>query len=157
MERPCSLIVEYFHGNLYTGGTGSLPVSVERSIQAYMAMNRFLCGFIDHSLRDMDYLVYDKLLFERIFNIEVREQPLDKAILYTDDGKSFNSVLFYGNEWTLMLFDLLFFCIVDYIAVNYVLAGVLTYFTSKILVTLRDSLGRKNLARKTMVDERFLI
>lgn len=122
-----------------------------------MAMNRFLTGFIDHSLRDLDYLVYDKLLFERIFNIEVREQPVDKAIFYKDDGKSFNTVLFYGNEWTLMLFDLLFFGIVDYISTNYVLAGVLTYFMSKILVIVRDSFGRKNLARKTMVDQRFLI
>ncbi|KXJ16794.1 Meckelin [Exaiptasia diaphana] len=140
-----------------SGGQGSLPIAIERSIQSYMAMNRFLSGFIDHSLRDMDYLVYDKLLFERIFNIEVREQPLDKAIFYKDDGKSFNSVLFYGHEWTLMLFDLLVFAVVDFIATDYILAGILTYIISKVLAAIRDSMGRRNLARKTMVDQRFLI
>lgn len=139
------------------GGQGNLPVVIERSIQAYGALNRFLCGFIDHSLRDIDYLVYDKLLFERIFNIEVREQPTDKAIFYKDDGKSFNSVLFYGHEWTLMLFDLLLFAVVDYIAMDYVLAGIITYIISKVLESIRDSMGRRNLARKTMVDQRFLI
>ena len=147
------LIYIFFLG----GNQSHLPVAVERSIQAYVGMNRFLSAFIDHSLRDVDYLVKDKLLLERIFDVELSEIPLDKAIFYNDDGRSFNSVLFYGNEWTLLLFDILFFALVDFIATDYVLAAVLTYIASKIISAARNSFGRRNLARKTLVDERFLI
>ncbi|KAL9962665.1 hypothetical protein ACROYT_G031787 [Oculina patagonica] len=140
-------------------GRGSrLAPAVEKRLQAYNALNRFLSAFIDHSLRDLDYLVRDKLLFERILNMELKElPPPDKAIFYNDDGRSFNSILFYGNEWTLMFFDLLIFAAMDLIYPDYVLAGIISYLFSKALTLLRNSLGRKNLTRKTLVDERFLI
>ena len=77
-------------------------------------------GFIDHSLKDVDYLVRDKLLFEHILNMELKgPPPSDKAILYNDNGRSFNSVLVYGHEWTLMLFDLLMFAFVDSFAQDF--------------------------------------
>ena len=36
-------------------------------------------------------------------------------------------MIFYGNEWSLLLFDILVFAIVDLIAQNYVLAAIITY------------------------------
>ena len=47
--------------------------------------------------------------------------------LSTDNGHSFDKVLFFGNERTLLLFDILLFCILDLIVHNFVLAGILTY------------------------------
>ena len=52
--------------------------------------------------------------------------------MFADDGHSFDQVLFYGNEMTLLLFDMLTFCIVDYIFMNYVVAGVITYLLSEV-------------------------
>ena len=90
--------------------------------------------------------------------MELKEPPPpDKAIFYNDDGRSFNSVLLYGNEWTLMFFDLMMFALVDSIAEDFVLAGVITYLFTKVLIIVRDKFGRNNLTRKTLVDERFLI
>lgn len=40
---------------------------------------------------------------------------------------------------------------------NGVVAGFVAYLVDIILVAVRDSFGKKNLASKTMVDERFLI
>lgn len=140
------------------GRTTNLPAAVEKRILAYNTLNRFLSAFIDHSLRDLDYLVRDKLLFEHILNMELKElPPPDKAIFYNDNGRSFNSILLYGNEWTLMLFDLLVFAFVDSFAQDFVLAGIITYIVTKLLIMLRNKFGRKNLTRKTLVDERFLI
>ena len=131
---------------------------MERSLQSYGALNRFLSAFIDHAVRDLDYLVRDKLLFEQILSMELKDlPPPDRAIFYNDNGRSFNKVLFYGNEWTLMLFELLVFAAVDLISEDFVLGGVLTYIISKGLAIARNTFGRKNLARKTLVDERFLI
>ena len=73
------------------------------------------------------------------------------------DGCSFNSVLLYGHEWTLMLFDLLMFAFVDSLAQDFVLDGVVTYLVAKILIIFRNKFGRKNVTIKTIVDERFLI
>ena len=90
--------------------------------------------------------------------MELKElPPPDKAIFYNDNGRSFNSILLYGNEWTLMLFDLLVFAFVDSFAQDFVLAGIITYIVTKLLIMLRNKFGRKNLTRKTLVDERFLI
>ena len=45
----------------------------------------------------------------------------------SDNGHSFDQVLFYGNEMSLILFDTLLFCIVDLIWQNYFLDGVIVF------------------------------
>ena len=80
------------------------------------------------------------------------------GIFYNDDGRSFTSILLYGQEWSFLLFNLLLFLITDWASGwNSIVAGFVAYLVDIVLVAVRDSLGRKNLADKTMVDERFLI
>jgi len=50
----------------------------------------------------------------------------------TDDGHSFDRVLFYGNEMTLIIFDMLAFCVSDLIFQNYVVAGIITYLLAEV-------------------------
>ncbi|KAL8605996.1 hypothetical protein ACOMHN_040495 [Nucella lapillus] len=128
----------------------------EKSIEAYNMLNKFLCGFIDHSLRDLDYVVKDKTLLESIMDTEFFDAT-EKGIFYKDNGHSFDQVLFYGNEISLILLDILLFCVVDLIWQNYLLDGVIVFLSIIFVTMLRDTFGRKNLARKTLVDERFLI
>ncbi|KAG9283614.1 meckelin [Astyanax mexicanus] len=127
----------------------------EQSTKAYHTMNRFLGSVIDHAHREMDYIVKDKLLFERLIGMEFIE-PMDKSIFYNDDSYSFSDVLFYGNESTLLVFDTLFFCVVDIGSQSFVLASVLTYLQQMIFRVIRNVLGRRNLVTKTLVDRRFL-
>ena len=87
----------------------------------------------------------DKLLLETVLGVELYD-PVDRCLFYTgmnfvnnleyvkldhlisDKGSfAFTSVIFYGNEWSLLLFDMLLFAIVDLIAQNYVLAAIITY------------------------------
>ncbi|XP_053323888.1 meckelin [Spea bombifrons] len=128
----------------------------EQCTKAYYTMNKFLSSFIDHAFKDMDYFVKDKLLFERMLGMEFME-PMDKSIFYNDESHSFSNVLFYGNESTLLIFDMLFFCIVDIGSQNFVLAAILTYVQNEMFRILRGAVGQKNLASKTLIDERFLI
>ncbi|XP_076869270.1 meckelin [Brachyhypopomus gauderio] len=128
----------------------------EQSTKAYHTMNRFLGSVIDHAHREMDYIVKDKLLFETVIGMEFIE-PLEQSIFYNDDSHSFADVIFYGNEATLLIFDMLFFCVVDLASQSFVLASVLTYLQQLIFRLVRNSLGRRNLATKTLVDKRFLI
>ncbi|XP_005879373.1 PREDICTED: meckelin [Myotis brandtii] len=128
----------------------------EQSIKAYNTMNKFLGSFIDHVHKDMDYFIKDKLLLEKILGIEFME-PMEKSIFYNDDGYSFSSVLYYGNEATLLIYDLLFFCVVDLACQNFILAAFLTYLQQEVFKFIRNIVGQKNLASKTLVDQRFLI
>ncbi|NWW96197.1 MKS3 protein, partial [Rhynochetos jubatus] len=128
----------------------------EQSTRAYNTMNRFLSSFIDHVHKGMDYIVKDKLLLERILGMEFME-PIEKSIFYNDAGQSFSDVLYYGNETTLLIFDILFFSVVDLASQSFVLAAILTYLQQEIFRFIRNTLGQKNLASKTLVDERFLI
>ncbi|XP_039733059.1 meckelin isoform X1 [Pteropus medius] len=128
----------------------------EQSIKAYHTMNKFLASFIDHVHKEMDYFIKDKLLLERILGVEFME-PMEKSIFYNDEGYSFSSVLYYGNEATLLIYDLLFFCVVDLACQNFILAAFLTYLQQEIFRFIRNTVGQKNLASKTLVDQRFLI
>lgn len=76
---------------------------------------------------------------------------------FADPGFNFDSVLFYGSGWSLFQFDLLVFAVVDLLSESYVLAAVVAFIVGWSLRMLRDSLGRRNLGKKTLVDERFLI
>ncbi|KAJ6663950.1 hypothetical protein lerEdw1_008904 [Lerista edwardsae] len=134
----------------------SSTTTFEQSTKAYHTMNKFLGSFIDHVHKEMDYIVKDKLLLERILGMEFME-PMEKSIFYNDEGHSFSDVLYYGNEATLLIFDMLFFAVVDLATQNFVLAAVLTYLQQEIFRFIRNAVGQKNLASKTLVDERFLI
>ncbi|XP_008430860.1 meckelin isoform X1 [Poecilia reticulata] len=124
--------------------------------RAYNTMNHFLGSIIDHGHPDMDYMVKEKLMMERVIGMEFME-PADKSYFYSDEAHSFSNVLFYGNEATLLIFDILFFCVVDLGSQNFVLAAALTYLQQMIFRFIRNTLGRRNLANKTLVDQRFLI
>ncbi|XP_074509832.1 meckelin [Sebastes fasciatus] len=128
----------------------------EQMARGYQTMNHFLGSVIDHAHPDMDYMVKDKLMFERVIGMEFIE-PNEKSIFYNDEAHSFSDVLFYGNEATLLIFDTLFFCVVDLGSQSFVLAAVLTCVQQMIFRLIRNTLGRKNLVSKTLVDERFLI
>ncbi|XP_077023320.1 meckelin isoform X3 [Tamandua tetradactyla] len=128
----------------------------EQSIKAYHTMNKFLGSFIDHVHKEMDYFIKDKLLLERILGMEFME-PMEKSIFYNDEAYSFSSVLYYGNEATLLIFDLLFFCVVDLACQNFILSAFLTYLQQEIFRFIRNTVGQRNLASKTLVDQRFLI
>jgi meckelin len=43
-------------------------------------------------------------------------------------------MLYYGNEATLLIFELLFFCVVDLACQNFILAAFLTYLQQEVNV-----------------------
>ncbi|GFG28269.1 hypothetical protein Cfor_01261 [Coptotermes formosanus] len=58
-----------------------LSGNVDRSIQAYHNMNKFLAAFLEHALRDLDYDVREKTFVESLLDIEFTE-IFNKGILY---------------------------------------------------------------------------
>lgn len=138
------------------GAGGRLSkVDIDRVVNTYLMMNKFLSGYIEHAFKDLDYVIRDRLLFEDILDVEFADVA-DRGIFYNDNGHSFDRALFCGQESALIIFEVLLFTVVDSKAQNYITAAVITYFTSRVLQAIRKSVGRRNLVRKALIDERFL-
>ncbi|XP_043562521.1 meckelin-like isoform X1 [Chiloscyllium plagiosum] len=130
--------------------------TLQQNLKAYYTMNKFLSSFLEHAYKDMDYVVKEKLFLERILDFEFQRSD-DRSFFYNDDRILFSNVLYYGHELVLLLFDILLFSVVDLGTQDFVLATIITYLVQKILESIRNTISRRNLAVKTLVDERFLI
>ncbi|XP_029641528.2 meckelin-like [Octopus sinensis] len=125
-------------------------------LRAHEIMNKYLSSFIDHSLKDADYSVKDKTFLENVLNAEFIDTSI-QGIFYNDNGHSFDRLLFYGHEILLVQFEILLFNVVDLIWQNFILAAALTYVGYSLISLIRQGGSKKNIARKTLVDRRFLI
>ncbi|XP_014254022.1 meckelin isoform X2 [Cimex lectularius] len=137
-------------------GNKSVSGSGDHTMQAYVTVNRFLAAFIEHALKDLDYEVRDRLFIEALLDIELHDSKV-KGIFFNDNGHSFDNVLYYGNELSLFTFNLIFFCFVEIIAQNYLLAAILTGLCDEAIARIRKYCSRKNFAKKALIDENFLL
>ncbi|KAJ6657194.1 hypothetical protein lerEdw1_002783 [Lerista edwardsae] len=128
----------------------------KQRLKNYYALNHFLVTFFEHRYRDMDYIVKNKFPLERIMDMEFQE-PGDMSVLYNDESALFSRTLFYNHELALLLFEILLFSAVDLAAQDFVLATIVTFIAQKLVQMLRNALGRRNLAEKTLVEKQFLI
>ncbi|KAI5693058.1 hypothetical protein M8J75_006918, partial [Diaphorina citri] len=109
------------------------------------------------ALKDLDYQVKDKMFVEALLDIEFSDASADKGVFYIDNGHSFDSVLFYGAEFSLFSLELMLFTCLLICSDSYLAAGLVTIFVAKVIAYIRDLGGKSNLAKKTLIDERFLI
>ncbi|KAK3890444.1 hypothetical protein Pcinc_005601 [Petrolisthes cinctipes] len=138
------------------GSGKTVMEEMEESFQAHEAMKRFFGMFLQHALRNLDYIVKEKLFLESILDIEFQEAD-DRCLFFRDNNHSFDRVLFYGHEVTFILFEMLLFTFIDIMWNNFVLAAVVTFVLVWIMKKIRYAGGRRNVINKTMVDQRFLI
>lgn len=77
---------------------------------------------------------------------------------YTDHMYRFERLIFRGIELDLLIFEVLLFCLVDFlVGSNPAIAAVSTYVISWAVSDIRKHLGNRNVTYKTLVDSRFLI
>ncbi|CAF0912475.1 unnamed protein product [Rotaria sordida] len=131
--------------------------------QSYQNLNRFLCAYIDRSLPTYQYFIRNRYLLEKIFNYEF-QTSLNSGLsgnmdnlLFIDNEKIFTKILFYGEENSLFIWNTITFLFIDFISSNYVLAAIITFLLNLIAVGLRNSFGRRNLSKKTLIPRELLI
>ena len=71
-------------------------------------------------------------------------------------------MLFYGNELSLVIFEILCFLTFDLafsgsFVGSYFISAAITFIIYRTLSLVRRSLGQRNLSQKTLIDDRFLI
>ncbi|XP_063715703.1 meckelin-like isoform X2 [Symsagittifera roscoffensis] len=134
-----------------------LNPQLRKCIEGYNQLNAFLAAFINRDIPDCDYEVRERPFLEKLLDMEFVENSPTRGIFYSDAGHVFDKVLFYGNEFSLFVFDVYLFVALDYMIGSYLLSAIGVYIVQKIMVPIREILGQRNLAKKTLVDERFLI
>lgn len=60
-------------------------------------------------MKDVDYVVKEKNLFEKLFDCEMYSNVGDSKGIFYFDGHSFDKVLFYGNENSIFGFEFLLY------------------------------------------------
>ena len=102
-------------------------------------------------------------MFSRDWEAHSNEFPYQTNFLFLDKScESISSILFYGNELSLVIFEILCFLTFDLafsgsFVGSYFISAAITFIIYRTLSLIRRSLGQRNLSQKTLIDDRFLI
>mmetsp|Transcript_12006 Transcript_12006/g.41630 ORF Transcript_12006/g.41630 Transcript_12006/m.41630 type:complete len:1071 (-) Transcript_12006:2610-5822(-) len=140
------------------GRTADQRNRVVTMCKAHHQINEYLqVNFVgDIEAPDSKCEILEPSLAHKIFGFPPRTVR-EHTVLLRDNNNNFSRVLLYGIEWQLLIFDFLVLITWDLIFQNVYFAALFTYGTSMVVVKLRSHFGSKNVAIKTLVDERFLI
>jgi len=104
-------------------------------------------------------LIREKTPSMRFFGIP----PVDyetfqgNPLFFRDPNYGFQNTFFYGNEFTLIIMDIIIYLMWDMILKNTMIALFLSYLVHKFISWLRVFFGERNIAQKALIDDAFLI
>jgi len=131
----------------------------DRLLRANAVLNNFVCNFIDKHLNSYTYEMSENSFWRKLLKLPVfLPDPMPNTIFFDDNReKDFRSTLLCGIEVDLILLMIFLFEMCVYIWKNVLVAVLVCYIVDRIIVALRKYYGEINIARKTLIDERFLI
>lgn len=129
---------------------------------------------ITQNLKEFHYLIRERTYFERFLGTTpdvsqatilfhskcatiISEVSSCTNFFCSEDPSSFTRLLLYGIEYHLLILYILLFSIISQKVGNPGTAALITYIIDVIIKSGRRHFGEKNLARKTMMDPKFLI
>ncbi|KAI8044193.1 meckelin [Drosophila gunungcola] len=136
----------------------SIDGQMERTSIAYASVNRFFCAFIDHAIKDMDYIIKEKSFVEQLLNCEIDNYITEnKGTFYIDDSFGFSRVLLLGNHLHIFVLELLLLLSIFLMTSNLLIAAAAACVFNILLRQVFRHWVRRNVSRKTLIDERFLL
>ncbi|XP_011182497.3 meckelin [Zeugodacus cucurbitae] len=152
-QRSYSISQAHFQKEINT-----IDAAMERSSATFNSLNRFLCAFIDHAIKDMDYIIKEKTFIEKLLNCECDNYLTEnKGTFYIDKEKSFGQLLLYGNSLNLFIMELSLLLAVYMLTNNLIAAVAVVYILNKLLQHIYIKWTRQNVTNKTSIDQRFLM
>ena len=145
-----------------------IPASL-RSANIYQInkyMNNHLKSKIEQVTMQSKILIKDKTLFERFFefppSIDLTSKDVKELVFYKDKGENFDDVLFIGMELEWLIF-IIYIWEMWCIALDkygkthsFPISIFMTYIMEQMFFKIRVFFGEKNVAKKAVVDNRFL-
>ena len=127
-------------------------------------MNNHLKEKIEQVTMQSKLLVREKSLCERFFefppSIDLTSRKVKELVFYKDPGKNFEDVLFIGMELEWLIFVIYIWEMWSLALEKYQrstpIAIFMTYIMERMFFKVRVFFGEKNVAKKAVVDNRFL-
>ena len=124
-------------------------------------MNNQLKSKIDIVTSNVIQNIKDKDFLQRILGYTINNNELIRInapdiIFYRDYGQNFDDVLFCGMEWEWFIMDLFIFQMFMITTNDNYLSLFLTFIIDYLLYYIRVFFGNRNVAKKAVIDERFL-
>ena len=123
-------------------------------------MNNQLKNKIDILAISPKDFIRDKSFLQKILGYTMDSSELERTtkdiILYRDYGQNFDEVLFYGMEWEWFVMDLFLFQFLMIISDDNFLSMFITYIFDYLLYYIRIFFGNRNVAKKAVIDDRFI-
>lgn len=99
------MLTAFSHGSDRFAGGHLSRVDIDKVVPTYLAINKFLACFIEHTFKEFDYTVKEKTLAENVLDTEF-DDPRDRGYFYV--GKNC-SEFFFGFFFSFFLIFFRFF------------------------------------------------
>ena len=76
---------------------------------------------------------------------------------YRDNDNSIEKIFYSGNEFRILLFDIITYSFFDVLIDSTLISIILCYIFDKCFEAFREWLGQRNISQKTLIDDKFLI
>ena len=105
--------------------------------------------------------IKDKTFCQRIMGYTINDSGMQQInapdlLFYRDYGQNFDDLLFCGMEWEWFVMDLFIFQLFMMVLDDDFISMLITFLIDNILYYIRCYLGDSNVAKKAVVDDRFL-
>ncbi|KAA6385353.1 MAG: putative meckelin precursor [Streblomastix strix] len=129
-----------------------------KKTDAYNTLNKFLKEWVDEMQQKKEIEIAEKRFVEKSFNLapNMKEKPV--SLFFKDSGDTvYRQATLAGLEFDIIFFELLFFeRFQTWIHCHSIVSAFLTWFVSILFSLARDMLGRRNVMKKTLTDEKLL-
>ncbi|XP_022706426.1 meckelin-like [Varroa jacobsoni] len=137
-------------------GATAPPQNIEHIAAAHKAINRFLVAFLQHAVKDLDYVVRDAMAIETFLDVELNDVH-DRCVFYKDPNvRTLETLLFSSFEKNLLVLDLLVLVVTDWASHDLILGSCLVYLIDVLIQAVRASLLKRNFVKKSLIDARFI-
>jgi len=128
----------------------------EGALAASKHISAAFSAALDEAERNHTTQVLVPTYWQRVFRLPP-ESAAARTVLMHDFHSSFASILFFGREMRLFVFEALLFCAVDSAVRNGAVTAFVVLMCWLVLRAVRLHFGQNNLSNKTLVDRHFLI
>ena len=126
-------------------------------------MNRLMQTYIEKVRMEPRNYIREKSAIARWVGY-TNVKNIDIPVLFKDHYSSFTNYMLSGLDWDFLTLQVLIVTFIDLVASSdstlrsrLMLGVLIAYIVDTLLVSMRSYFGKRNLARHTLADERFLI
>lgn len=130
----------------------------ENIVKAHLELTSIFRNFINQVEQNPESYVREQYFVQKLLRLPPDMFAVNTPLFYHDLSLSgFASNVFLGIEFHHIILDTLIFCAIDSALENYVISGFIMYIIAKLFKVARNIFGEFNIAKKCLIDSRFLI